>query len=44
MQQVQYIDGYVWGALDTSVTIPNDPAARAGAAWFQLTPTLSKAW
>ncbi|MEO8968892.1 MAG: hypothetical protein ABI355_14755 [Solirubrobacteraceae bacterium] len=42
MQQVQYIDGHVWGALDTSVTIPNDPAARAGAAWFKVTPTLSK--
>jgi hypothetical protein len=32
----------VWGALDTSVTIPNDPAARAGAAWFKVAPTLSK--
>lgn len=42
MQQVQYIAGHVWGALDTSVTIPNDPAARAGAAWFKVTPTLSK--
>jgi hypothetical protein len=41
MQQVQYIGGHIWGALDTSVTIPNDPAARAGAAWFNVTPTLS---
>jgi hypothetical protein len=32
----------VWGELDTSVTIPNDTAARAGAAWFKVTPTLSK--
>ena len=42
MQQVQYIGGHIWGALDTSVTIPNDAAARAGAAWFKVTPTLSK--
>lgn len=42
MQQVQYIAGHVWGELDTSVTIPNDTAARAGAAWFKVTPTLSK--
>ena len=42
MQQVQYINGHIWGALDTSVTIPNDTAARAGAAWFKVTPTLTK--
>jgi hypothetical protein len=42
MQQVQYIGGDVWGALDTSVTIPNDPAPRAGAAWFDVRPTISK--
>ena len=36
MQQVQYINGHVLGALDTSVTIPGDPAARAGAAWFDV--------
>jgi hypothetical protein len=41
MQQVQYIGGDVWGALDSSVTIPNDSAARAGAAWFDVRPTLS---
>ncbi len=35
MQQVQYIAGHVWIALDTSVTIPDDPAPRAGAAWFR---------
>jgi hypothetical protein len=37
MQQTQFINGDVWGELDTSVTIPNDPAARAGAAWFDAT-------
>jgi hypothetical protein len=41
MQQAQYIGGHVWGSLDTSVTIPNDTAARAGAAWFDVRPTLS---
>jgi hypothetical protein len=40
MQQAQYINGDVWGELGTSVTIPNDPAARAGAAWFDVRPTL----
>jgi hypothetical protein len=41
MQQTQFINGDVWGELDTSVTIPNDPAARAGAAWFDVHPALS---
>ncbi len=38
MQQVQYINGSLWGALGTTVTIPNDTATRAGIAWFQVTP------
>lgn len=41
MQQAQFLNGDLWGALDTSVTIPNDPAARAGAAWFDVRPTVS---
>ena len=41
MQQTQFINGDVWGELDTSVTIPNDPQARAGAAWFDVHPALS---
>ncbi len=40
MQQVQYINGNLWGALDTSVTIPHDTAARAGIAWFKVHPSL----
>jgi len=40
MQQVQFINGSLWGALDTGVTIPNDSAARAGAAWFKVQPQL----
>lgn len=41
MQQTQFINGDVWGELDTSVTIPNDSEARAGAAWFDVHPALS---
>ena len=41
MQQVQYINGNLWGELTTGVTIPNDPAQRAGAAWFEITPQLN---
>ena len=40
MQQAQFLGGDLWGALDTSVTIPNDPTARAGAAWFDVRPTV----
>jgi hypothetical protein len=41
MQQVEYINGNLWGALDTAITIPNDTAERAGAAWFEVHPSLS---
>ena len=41
MQQAQFAGGTVWGQLDTAVTIAGDPTPRAGAAWFQLKPTLS---
>jgi hypothetical protein len=41
MQQAQFLGKDLWGALDTSVTIPNDPAARAGAAWFDVRPNVS---
>ena len=40
MQQVQYINGSVWGELGTAVTIAGDPLQRAGAAWFQVEPRL----
>ncbi|HZS78847.1 MAG TPA: hypothetical protein VFA41_19710 [Ktedonobacteraceae bacterium] len=40
MQQVQFINGNLWGELDTAVTIPNDTAERAGAAWFDVNPHL----
>jgi hypothetical protein len=41
MQQVQFAAGSVWGELDTSVTVAGDPRPRAGAAWFQVKPTLA---
>ena len=41
MMQVQFINGSLWGALGTAVTIKHDTAARAGIAWFKVTPTLS---
>jgi len=41
MQQAQFIGGRLWGALTTGVTVPGDPAARGGAAWFSIVPTLT---
>jgi hypothetical protein len=41
MQQVQFINGDLWGELTTAVTIPGDTAERAGAAWFKVQPQLS---
>ncbi len=41
MQQVQFIDGDLWGALGTALTIPHDSAQRAAIAWFQVKPELS---
>jgi hypothetical protein len=43
MQQTQYIAGTIWGELGTSLTLPNDAAPRAGAAWFQVIPRLNGA-
>jgi hypothetical protein len=41
MQQTQYISGHLWGELTSAVTIAGDSAERAGAAWFEVTPSLS---
>ncbi|MEO7002660.1 MAG: hypothetical protein ABI068_12675 [Ktedonobacterales bacterium] len=41
MQEVQYINGHLVGALDTAVTIPGDTSERSGVAWFHVTPVLS---
>ena len=42
MQQVQFIEGELWGALDTVVTISGDDAPRAGIAWFKIHPRLDE--
>jgi hypothetical protein len=41
MQQVQYINGNLWGELTTAVNISNDNTERAGAAWFEVSPQLN---
>lgn len=42
MQQVQFSGAGVWGELGTALSMPGDPAQRAGAAWFELKPTLNR--
>jgi hypothetical protein len=42
MQQVQSINGGIWGELTTALTIPGDPVPRAGGAWFQVKPQLAQ--
>jgi hypothetical protein len=41
LQEVQYINGKLYGALDTSVNIPGDASARSGVAWFVVKPAVS---
>jgi len=41
MQQVEFINGQLWGALDTVLAIPGDTAPRAAAAWFRVQPHLA---
>jgi hypothetical protein len=41
MQEVQYINGQLVGALDTSVNVAGDAGARAGVAWFVVKPSVS---
>jgi hypothetical protein len=41
MQQVSYVNGTVWGELGTGLSVRGDSSNRAGAAWFQVRPTLS---
>ena len=40
MQEVQYINGQLVGALDTSVNVAGDAGARAGLAWFVVKPSV----
>jgi hypothetical protein len=41
MQEVQYINGHLYGALDTSINIAGESGARSGIAWFDVKPRLS---
>lgn len=41
LQETQYVNGKLYAALDTTITIPGDTAARSGIAWFVVTPKLS---
>jgi len=40
MQQAQFINGELWGALDTVVQVPHDTALRSAIAWFEVQPSL----
>jgi hypothetical protein len=41
MQQTQFINGEIWGELDTAVMPAGDTSQRAGAAWFRVQPQLN---
>jgi hypothetical protein len=41
MQQVQFIQGNLWGSLGTGVTLPGDSRPRGGVAWFKVQPSLN---
>ncbi len=41
MQQASFVNGTVWGELGTSLRPAGDSTDRAGAAWFQVRPTLN---
>lgn len=41
MQEVEYINGHLYGALNTSVNVPGSSVALDGVAWFDVTPSLS---
>jgi hypothetical protein len=41
MQEVQYINGELVGALNTGVNIAGDSAQRSGVAWFVVHPAVS---
>jgi hypothetical protein len=41
LQEVEYINGKLYGALNTSVTVPGSTGPLDGIAWFEVTPSLS---
>jgi hypothetical protein len=42
MQQVQFINGHLLGALDSAVIVDKDPQTRDGAAWFEIRPRVDR--
>jgi hypothetical protein len=38
MQQVQFIDGELWGELTTAFNFPDDPTQLSANAWFRIHP------
>lgn len=42
MQEVQFINGKLVGALNTGVTIAGDTSDRSGIAWFVVRPSLTR--
>jgi hypothetical protein len=38
MQQVQFIEGELWGELNTALTLPGDPTQLSANAWFKIRP------
>ena len=42
MQEVQYINGQLVGALNTAVNIAGDTGPKAGVAWFVVHPAISR--
>ncbi|HEY6540272.1 MAG TPA: hypothetical protein VIZ18_05010 [Ktedonobacteraceae bacterium] len=42
LQQVQFINGHLWSALTTAISINNDPAARDAVAWFNVDAAAGK--
>ncbi len=41
MQEVEYLNGHLYGSLNTAVNIPGDTVARSGIAWFDVAPSIS---
>lgn len=41
MQEVQFLDGHLVGALNTAITVPGETGERAGVAYFDVAPKVS---
>ena len=41
MQQTQFVNGTLWGELDTALNIPGDSTTRAAALWLAVKPTVT---